>query len=173
MLQNSRARTRFCNSWSIPQGQRSNQDHNIRCTSTPLTNSPTKYQLLQTTPYDLRDIARTRFNKSRSPRQGQRSNQGHTIAHLQPITNALSSINFLHLTVFRNIGQKRFCRSGSLWQGQRSNQGHTIMLHTYTYNQCPYQVSNSYTLWFLRYSLDKLFPTASPPIWTPWVKTIP
>ena len=30
-------------------------------------------------------------------------------------------------------------------------------------NQCPYQVSTSYTLWFPRYSPDKLFPAAHPP----------
>ena len=29
--------------------------------------------------------------------------------------------------------------------------------------QCPYQVSTSYTLWFLRYSPDKLFPAAHLP----------
>ena len=47
------------------------------------------------------------------------------------------------------------------------------MLHTYTSNQCPYQVSTSYALWFLRYSSDKLFPAARLPIRTLWVKTIP
>ena len=95
-------------------------------------------------------------------------------------------------------------------------------MHTYTPNQCPYQVSTFYTLWnprnnldkilklmvtmtrskvksrphhdvahlkpltnapstsytlqFLRYSPDKLFPATHPPvrtpIWIPWVKTI-
>ena len=40
-------------------------------------------------------------------------------------------------------------------------------------NQCPYQVSTSYPLWFVRYNPDKLFPAACPPIQTPWVKTIP
>ena len=39
-----------------------------------------------------------------------------------------------------------------------------MMLYTYTPNQCPYQVSTSYTLWFLRYSLDKLSPTARPTV---------
>ena len=39
----------------------------------------------------------------------------------------------------------------------RSNQGHTMMLHTYTPNQCPYQVSTFYTLGFLRYSPYKIF----------------
>ena len=36
----------------------------------PLTNVPTKHQLL--TPYGFRDIARTRFYRSRSLQQGQR-----------------------------------------------------------------------------------------------------
>ena len=39
----------------------------------------------------------------------------------------------------------------------RSNQGHTKTLHTYTLNQCPYQVTTSYNLRFLRYSPDKIF----------------
>ena len=42
---------------------------------------------------------------------------------------------------------------------ERSNQGHIMMLHPDTSNQCPYQVSTSYTLWFLRHSLETLFPT--------------
>ena len=32
-----------------------------------------------------------------------------------------------------------------------------MMLHTYTPKQCPYQVSTSYTLQFLRYSPDNLY----------------
>ena len=32
-----------------------------------------------------------------------------------------------------------------------------MTLLTYSSNQCPYQVSTSYTLRFLRYSLDKIF----------------
>ena len=31
-----------------------------------------------------------------------------------------------------------------------------MILHTYTSNQCPYQVATSYTLRFLTYSLDKI-----------------
>ena len=38
-----------------------------------------------------------------------------------------------------------------------------MTLHTYNPSQCPYQVSTSYTLRFLRYSPDKVFPTAYPP----------
>ena len=44
----------------------------------------------------------------------------------------------------------------SLLQGQRSNKGQTMMLHIYTPNQCPYQVSTSHILRFLRYSPDKI-----------------
>ena len=36
----------------------------------------------------------------------------------------------------------------ALTAGQRSNQGHSMSL--------PYQVSTSYTLWFLRYCQDKI-----------------
>ena len=43
----------------------------------PLTNAPTKHQLL--TLYCFSDIAQTRFSNSRSLRQGRRSNQGHTM----------------------------------------------------------------------------------------------
>ena len=55
----------------------------------------------------------------------------------------------------QDIAQTRFYRSRSRLQGQGSNQGHTTMLHTYTPNQCPYQVSTSYTLRFPKYSPDK------------------
>ena len=55
---------------------------------------------------------------------------------------------------FRDKARTRFLRSRSLRQGQKSNQGHTMTLHTYT--QCPYQVSTSYILQFLRYSPDKI-----------------
>ena len=70
---------------------------------------------------------------------------------------SLPRINFLHLTVSKDITGTRFDRLRSLSQGQRSNQGPTMTLHTYTPNQCPYQVSTSYTLRFLRYSLHKIF----------------
>ena len=74
-----------------------------------------------------------------------------------PPPMSLSSINYLHLTVSEILPESRFYRSRSLRQGQRSNQGQTMTLHTYTPNQCPYQVSTSYTLRFPRYSPDKIF----------------
>ena len=45
---------------------------------------------------------------------------------------------------------------------KRSNQGHSMMLHTHTPNQCPYQVSTSYTSGLPSYSPEKLFP---PPVY--------
>ena len=38
-----------------------------------------------------------------------------------------------------------------------------MTLHTYTHNQCPYHISTSYTLGFLRYPQDKLLPATRPP----------
>ena len=102
-----------------------------------------------------------------------KSRSDHDIAHLHPLTNVPTKYQIPTPYGFRDIARTRFYRSRSLRQGQRSNQGQTMTLHTYTPNQCPYIVSTSYTLRFLRYSPDKLFPAAHPPIRTPWMKTIP
>ena len=122
----------------------------------PLTNVPTKYQL--PTPYSSWDIARTRFYRSKSLRQ--RSN--HDVAQLHPLTNVPTTYQLPTPYGFQDIARTRFSNSRSLQQAQRSNQGQTMTLHTYTPNQCPYQVSTSYTLRFLRYSPDKLFPVTRP-----------
>ena len=94
------ARTRFSNSRSLRQGQRSNQGLTMMLhTYNPITNVPTKYQL--PTPYGCQDIAWTRFSNSRSLRQGQRSNQGQTMTlHTYiPQPMFLPSMTFRHLTV--------------------------------------------------------------------------
>ena len=69
----------------------------------PPNNVPTNYQL--PTIYGFRDIARTKFKMPRLLQQDQRSNQGHTLTphtyNPQPIS--LSSINFLHFTVFDKL----------------------------------------------------------------------
>ena len=67
---------------------------------------------------------------------------------------SLPSINFLHLTVSEIYPGQVF--TGKVTT-ERSNQGQTMTLHTYTPNQCPYQLSTSYTLRFPRYSLEKIF----------------
>ena len=70
---------------------------------------------------------------------------------------SLLNINFQSPYGFQNIVQTRHYRSTSLQQGQRLNQSHTMTFYIYNPSQCPYQVPTSYTLWFLRYSPDKIF----------------
>ena len=57
---------------------------------------------------------------------------------------------------FPDIARTRFYRSRLLQQHQRSNPGQAMMLHTYIPNQCLYQVTTSYTLWFSRYSPERI-----------------
>ena len=118
----------------------------------PPTNVPTKYQL--PTPYGCSDKYR-----SRSLRQGQKvtSWSHHDIAHLQPSTNVSFKYQLPTPYGFQDIAQTRFYRSRSLQQGQWSNQGHTMTCTPTLPNQCPYQVSTSYTFWFLRYIPYKIF----------------
>ena len=78
------------------------------------------------------------------------------VAHLHTLTNVPTKYQLPTPYGFRDIARTTFYRSRSLWQGQRSNQGQAMTLHTYTPNQYPYQVLTSYTLRFLRYSLDKI-----------------
>ena len=75
------------------------------------------------------------------------SNQGHTMNLLCTPTHPTNVPTKYQLPTpynFREIARTRYYRSRSLRQGQRLNQGHTMMLHTYT-------------LWFPRYSPDKIF----------------
>ena len=123
----------------------------------PLPNVPTKYQL--PTPYGFRDIARTRFHRSRSLQQGQIKVTPWCCTPT-PLTNVLAKCQLPIPHGFRDIARTRFYRSRSLRQGQ-------IKVRSWRCtptppNQCPFQVSTSYTLRFLRYSPDKLFPTAHP-----------
>ena len=76
---------------------------------------------------------------------------------------ALPNINFLHLTVSEIQPGQDFIGQGHYGKVKGQNHGQAMTLHTYSPNQCPYQVSTSYTLWFLRYSPDKLIPAARPP----------
>ena len=85
-----------------------------------------------------------------------KSRSHHDLAHLHPLTNIPTKYQLPTRYGFRDTARTRFYRSRSLRQGKRSNQGHTMTLHTYTPNQCPYQVSTSYTLQFPRYSPDQI-----------------
>ena len=129
----------------------------------PPNNVPTKYQL--PTPYDFQDIAHARFYSSRSLWQGQRSNQGHImkVPHLQPLTNVPIKYQLPTPYGFRDIGRTRFYRSRTPQQGQSAkSRSHRDFAHVHCITNVPYQVSTSYTLRFLRYSLDKLFPATRP-----------
>ena len=134
---------------------KSRSDHDLAHLH-PLTNNPTKYQL--PTPYTFRDIARTRFYRARSK---VKSRSDHDVAHLHPLTNIPTKYQLPTPYGFQDIAWTRFSNSRSLWQGQ-------IKVRPWrctptSPNQCPYQVSTSYTLRFPRYSPDKLFPAAHPP----------
>ena len=58
--------------------------------------------------------------------------------------------------IFRDLPRQDFKGQGHYSKvNERSNQEHTITLHVYTPNECLYQVSTSYTLWFLKHCPDK------------------
>ena len=64
---------------------------------------------------------------------------------------SLPTINFLHFTVSEILPGQDF-----IGQGHYGKLYGQIKVTPTPPNQCPYQVSTSYTLQFLRYSLDKL-----------------
>ena len=110
--------------------------------------SLSKYQL--PTLHGFRDIARTRFYRLRSLLQGQMSNQcHHDVAHLHPLTNVPTKYPLPIPDSFQDIAQTRFYRS---WSKVKLRPPHGVA-HL---NQCPFQVSTSYTLRFPRYSPDKI-----------------
>ena len=87
-----------------------------------------------------------------------KSKSHHNVAHLHPLTNVPTK--YQHCTPYssRDMARTRFYRSRSLQQGHSNGQTKIIPWHCSftTPNQCPYQVSTSYTLRFLRYSPDKI-----------------
>ena len=84
----------------------------------------------------------------------------------------LQSINFLHLTASEIQPGQDFIGQGHYTKVKVKSRSYHDDAHLQPPNQCPYQVSTCYNLQFLRYRSEKLFPTACPPIQTPWVKTI-
>ena len=117
----------------------------------PLTNVSAKYQL--PTSYSFRDFSGQDFIG-----QGHygkvKSRSDHDVAQLHPLTNVPTKYQLPTPYGFRDIARTRFYRSRSLWQGQ-------ILVRprrcTPTApNQCPYQITTSYTLRFPRYSPDKI-----------------
>ena len=76
---------------------------------------------------------------------------------------SLPSINFLHLTVSEIQPGQDFQTQGHYGKVKGQIKVKARRCTPTPLNQCPYQVSTSYTLRFLRYSPDKLFPAARPP----------
>ena len=79
----------------------------------------------------------------------------------------LPSINFLHLTVSEIEPGQDFQTQGHYGKVKGQIKVRPWRCTATPPNQCPYQVSTSYTLRFLRDSPDKLFPVARPPARTP------
>ena len=112
----------------------------------PLTNVLTKCQ--PSTPYIIQEPRQDFISKVITARSKVKRRLHHKVAHLQPLTSALTMYQLHTPHSLQDIAWTRFYWSRSLWKGQRTNQGHNMMLHTYTPNQCPYQLSTSYTLQF-------------------------
>ena len=86
-----------------------------------------------------------------------KSRSHHDVAHLQPLTDVPAKYQLPTPYGFRDIARTRFCRSRSLRQGQGQIKVTPWHCTPTTPNQCPHQVSTSYTLRFLRYGPDKIF----------------
>ena len=84
-----------------------------------------------------------------------KSRSDHDIAHLDPLTNIPTKYQLPTPYGFRDTARTRFSNSRSLRQGQIKVRPWRCT--TTPPNQCPYQVSTSYTLRFPSYSPDKIF----------------
>ena len=100
------------------------------------------------------------------------------VSHWHPLTNVPTKYPLPTPYGFHDIDQTRFLNSRALRQSQSSNHVSSWRCTSTPPNQYPYEVSTSNTFRLLRYSPGKLFPAVQslklrPPVWTPWVKTIP
>ena len=86
-----------------------------------------------------------------------KSRSHHDVAHLQPLTNVLPRINFLHLTVSEIKPSQDFIGQGHYGKVKGQIKVTSLRCTPTHPNQCPYQISTSYTLQFPRYSPDKIF----------------
>ena len=89
-----------------------------------------------------------------------KSRSDHDVAHLHLLTNVPTRYQLPTPYHFQAIAWTIFYRSRSHTTARskdKSRSGHDFA-HLHPLTKCPYQASASYTLWFLRYSPDKLFP---------------
>ena len=114
----------------------------------PLRNVPTNHRL--PTLHGFRDIAQTKYFKVKvtMARSKVKSRSHHDIVHLHHLNKVPTKYQLPTPYGFRDRARKRFYRSRSLWQVQIK----VIPLRCtpISPNQCPYQVSNYYTLQFPR-----------------------
>ena len=90
-----------------------------------------------------------------------------TLYTYNPQLMSLPSINFLHLRLDEIYPGQHFQTQGYCGKVKRQIKVTPLRCTLTPPNQCPYQVLTSYTLRFLRYSPDKLFPADCPPAQTP------
>ena len=123
---------------------KSRSHHDVAYLQPQINILPT-YQL--TTPYSCRDIAQTRY-RSRfiMARPKVKSRSHHDVAHAQPLTNVPTNYQLPTHYGFHDTARTRFYKSMSLQQGQIKVT--PCCCTSTTTNQCPYQVSTSYTLRF-------------------------
>ena len=125
-----------------------------RCTPTPPNHYP--YQVstsytLQFPRYSPDKIFKLKITTARSK---VKSRSDHDIAQLHPLTNVPTKYQLPTHYSFWDIARTRFSNSRSLRQGQIKVRPWRCT--TTPPNQCPYHISTSYTLQFLRYSPDKI-----------------
>ena len=80
----------------------------------------------------------------------------HKVAYLQPLTSSATRCQLPKPYGFQDIARTRFYRSRSLCKIKDQIKVTPRCCTPTTPNQCPYHVSTSNTLQFLRYSADKI-----------------
>ena len=155
------ARTWFSHSWSLQQGQRSNQDHTkMLHTYNPWAMSLPSVNSLH---FPVSKILPGQDLKGQGYYSKVKDQIKVTLQHFKPtIPNNVPTKYLLPTPYgFWYIARTRFNRSKSL--GQHQSQIKVTPRHSIptTPNQCPHKVSTSYTLQFPRCSPDKSYRSRS------------
>ena len=79
-----------------------------------------------------------------------------TMHTYNPQPMSLPSVNFLHLMVSEIYSQDKILHVDTTAMSKVKSRSQHDVAHLHPPNQCPYQVSTSYTLQFPRYSPDKV-----------------
>ena len=131
-----------------------------RCTPTPPNQCPYKVSTSYTLQFPRYSPDKILEVKVTTPRAKVKSRSHHDVAHLHPLTNVPTKYQLPTPYCFQDIARTRFSNTRSLWQGQIKV---TPRRCTPTPpNQCPYQVSTSYTFWDTAWT-NFFPPPARPP----------